>query len=475
MTPATIVWFRRDLRCADNEALTAAAAAGGAVVPAFVHASGAPARGHGERAWLDHSLASLDAGLRACGSRLVLREGTNAGDELARLARECGASAVHCTRDWSPAGLATERAAGERLAETGVRLEVFEGSLLVTPDSLSPASGSGVSGYRVFSPYFAAWERAWAPHAPLPAPVRLRAPARWPSSAPLSGRRSGADGAPDPTTWWRPGEPGAGERLAAFTDGLLGGYAEARDVPGVDGTSRLSPHLAFGELSPRQVVAAVRAADGGDGAQARAFVRQLAWREFAAHVVWHHPRSGVEPLRPAFARMPWRDDPDALEAWRQGRTGHPLVDAGMRQLASTGWMHNRVRMVAASFLAKDLLIDWTHGLAHFADLLTDHHEAANAFNWQWVAGSGADAAPYFRVFNPALQATRHDPDGTYIRAWVPELAEAPARWIARPWELPAEEARRAGVAIGSTYPAPIVDHVEARRRALAAYASIRGG
>jgi deoxyribodipyrimidine photo-lyase len=349
---------------------------------------------------------------------------------------------VHCTRVWTPADLAEEREVSYALAPERVGLIAAEGSLLVPPDAISTGDGGP---YRVFTPYFRAWEAMLDAGMPASdAPERIPAPGGPVASEPLP---EASPGTPDPTGWWTPGEGGAADRLTAFMDEALEDYDDGRDLPALDATSRLSPHLAFGEISPRQIVSA--AAGSGLPAEAvRPFVRQLAWREFAAHVLQHHPRTLSEPLRPEFARMPWRDDEEALEAWGAGRTGYPLVDAGMRQLAATGWMHNRVRLVAASFLTKHLLVPWQAGERYFAESLVDFDIASNVFNWQWVAGCGADAAPYFRIFNPTLQATRFDPEGEYVRRWVSEIGTP-------------------------DYPAPMIEHAEARDRALAVYRSIR--
>jgi deoxyribodipyrimidine photo-lyase len=438
MTGSTILWFRRDLRLTDNAALAGVLERGGGVMPVYVMPT---EPGRGESAWLPHSLARLDADLRMRGSALVIRRGP-AEEALLALVRESGARSVHCTRIWTPAGLAEEREVACALAPERVGLIAAEGSLLVTPDAITTGAGDP---YRVFTPYFRAWERVWDAGALLAqATERIPAPKVSVASESLP---TPVTGAPDPTGWWTPGERGAADRLAAFVDNALEHYDEGRDLPALDATSRLSPHLTFGEVSPRQVVAAVTGS-GLPTDVVRPFVRQLAWREFATHVLHHHPHTLTEPLRPEFARMPWSDDPASLEAWKAGRTGFPLVDAGMRQLAATGWMHNRVRLVVASVLTKHLLVPWQTGERFFADALVDFDVASNVFNWQWVAGCGADAAPYFRIFNPILQAARFDPEGEYVRRWVPEI-DSP------------------------DYPAPIIDHREARERALAAYAAIK--
>ncbi len=457
----TLVWFRRDLRLADNAALTAALRGADAVVPVFVHPSvvGPHAGGPGAEAWLDRSLASLDDSLRERGSGLVIRVGAPAA-ALAQLAEECGASRVHCQRDHSPDGMAEEAAVREVLRALGVTLEVAEGQLLVTPEQICTGSGGP---YRVFTPYWKSWARAWEPAQPLAAPDAIPRPTLQPPSAgPVAAR----PGAPDIVRWWTPGERGAHAALKRFVDEALADYAEQRDRPDLRGTSELSPRLACGELSPRQVMWTLRDATGTE-----AFVRQLAWREFSHHLAHHFPHMLDAPLRAEFSAFPWCDAGEAFDAWKQGCTGYPLVDAGMRQLAATGWMHNRVRLVCASMLTKHLLVDWRAGQAHFRDRLADHDAAVNAFNWQWVAGSGADAAPYFRIFNPRLQGERFDPHGDYVRTWVPELGELDTRWIHHPHDAPAWDLARAGVRLGETYPLPLIDHREARERALAAYAA----
>jgi deoxyribodipyrimidine photo-lyase len=304
---------------------------------------------------------------------------------------------------------------------------------------------------------------------PEPVPPRLTTAVRAPSGLRIepSVAATGALGGTGPA----PGEAGAHARLEEFVLGALSDYETGHDLPARSGTSELSAALACGELSPRQVAWAATAAVGEE--TAAPFVRQLAWREFTYHVLYADPESLDLPLRREFSAMPWRDDPEALDAWISGRTGWPMVDAGMRQLAQTGWMHNRVRMVAASALTKDLLIPWQTGARAFERMLADYDPAANAFNWQWVAGSGADAAPYFRIFNPSLQGSRFDADGEYVRRWVPELVELPSRYVHRPWTAPPETLRAAGVQLGGEYPHQLIDHAEARRRALAAFSAVK--
>jgi deoxyribodipyrimidine photo-lyase len=343
-------------------------------------------------------------------------------------------------------------------------LHVHGGRLLVEPDAIRTANGGP---YRVFTPFFRTWRELADPAAPSPAPAVITgatpppdaiAPAVMPSVT------------PDPLAYWQTGERGALDRLQRFLDEAAEQYEEDRDRPGVRGTSESSPGLSMGEIAPGRIMREVRA-EGADGAET--FVRQLAWRDFAHHVLHHSPHLLDTPLRSEFEAFPWRDDPSALAAWQEGRTGFPLVDAGMRQLLATGWMHNRARLVCGSFLTKHLLIPWQRGEEWFRDRLVDHDEAVNAFNWQWVAGSGADAAPYFRIFNPTLQGERFDPGGTYVRTWVPELETLPDRWIHHPWDAPRDVLASATITPGVTYPGPIVEHAEARSRALAAYEAMR--
>jgi len=456
-----LMWFRRDLRLADNAALAAALGAADAVVPiALLRDSDAGAAS----AWRAKSLTALDRSLRERGSGLVLRSGP-AREALPALARETGASIVTATRDWTPQAMAEEDDVRRALAAAGVRLDMQEGQLLVTPDSLRTDQGRP---YSVFTPFWKRWSAGWSDESPFPAPKRIPTPRQLPASA---GPLSPTPGGPDVSRWWTPGEAGALERLDAFAAGPAEDYARDRDRPDLDATSRLSPHLAHGEIGPASIIRAVRSS--GDGAGVDAFVRQLAWREFSYHVLHHFPETAHRPLHERFSAMPWIDDPDGLAAWRTGRTGYPLVDAGMRQLLATGWMHNRVRLVVGSFLTKDLLVRWQEGEAFFRGRLVDFDPAANLFNWQWVSGSGADAAPYFRVFNPTVQAVKFDPAGEYVRAWIPELAQLPTRWIHKPWAAPADGLASAGVVLGESYPRPIVEHRDARERALAAYASLR--
>jgi len=478
--PASIVWFRKDLRLDDHPALHAAVARGGPVIPVFIwapHEESPWEPGAASRWWLHQSLHALDAELRRHGSRLILRQGTS-HRELLMLADACGADMVFWNRRYEPAVIQRDAHVMARLAEAGIRAETSNGSLLCEPWELETRQGRP---FQVFTPFHRRLsEQEFAE--PLPAPARIRPPQRWPET--LDPRDLALEPAVD---WaggiraaWQPGSKGARRELGRFLDDALAGYAHGRDMVGAGGTSRLSPYLHFGEISPRTVWHAVRAAaatettpgiiEGQD-----AYLRQLAWREFAHHLLYHFPHTPEQPLKPEFAKFPWRYDERALQAWRQGRTGYPLVDAGMRELWTTGWMHNRARLITASFLVKHLLIRWQEGARWFWDTLVDADLANNTLGWQWVAGSGADAAPYFRVFNPVLQGARFDETGAYIGRWVPELALLPVKWIHEPWKAPAPVLRTARVELGHTYPMPMVEHDQARARALQAYETVIRG
>jgi deoxyribodipyrimidine photo-lyase len=471
-----LVWFRSDLRVADNPAMSAALEQSARVVPVYIHAPeehGDWKPGAASRWWLHHSLAALDDTLRRLGGALVIRRGS-AARALKALARETGAEAVFCNRVYEPALLARDRAVKDALEADGIEVREFSGNLLVEPWTARTRTGGP---FRVFTPFWNAVRERCMTTMPLPAPDRVRVPEPLPPSEPLEalGLLPSVDWYGGLASAWRPGEAGAAARLQALCDETVDGYAAVRDRPDRSGTSRLSPHLHFGEISPRQVVRATEAAaqaGGRPGAAdgVNAYVRQLAWREFAHHVLHHFPHSADAPLDGRFADFPWRrSHGELLEAWQRGRTGIPLVDAGMRELWHTGWMHNRARMVVASFLTKNCRIAWQEGARWFWDTLVDADLANNSLGWQWVAGCGADAAPYFRVFNPVLQGEKFDPDGTYVRRWVPELAGLPARWVHRPWAAPAAVHREAGLTLGVDYPPPVVDLKRSREEALAAF------
>jgi deoxyribodipyrimidine photo-lyase len=469
-----VVWFRQDLRLTDNPALAAAVASGRPIIPLYVlDETGAPLGG-ASLWWLDKSLASLDASLQALGSRLILRRGDPA-HQIGEIITTTGAEAVVWNRLYDKHSVARDSALKSDLCEDGVEARSFDGGLLVEPWTVRSGSGEP---YKVFTPFWRAARSVLVDRPVFPAPGDLDTLATWPDSEAL------ADWGLQPTSpdWstgfglWRPGEDGASALLAGFLGGPVKAYADERNLPGVEGTSRLSPHLHFGEIGPRQVWRAVVAAMEAGHApadQAAKFLAELGWREFNHHLLFHWPDLPTANFKPDFDRFVWRDDPAALKAWQTGQTGYPIVDAGMRELWATGFMHNRVRMIVASFLIKHLMIDWREGEAWFRDTLVDADIAQNAANWQWVAGSGADASPWFRIFNPITQGEKFDPDGVYVRRWCPELAKLPGDAIHQPWTASEGRLVAAGVRLGRTYPHPIVDHAAARARALDAYAAVK--
>lgn len=472
-----LLWYRRDLRLRDHPALTAAVESGARVIPVYILDDETPGRwrmGGASRWWLAQSLRSLDAGLKRAGSRLTLRRGA-ARQVIADLIAETGASAVYFTRGYEPFQRQLEEHLKEDFAAKDVECRRFGGQILFEPEKVKNKSGEP---FRVYTPFYKTLAQHDAPRSPLPVPPAIQAPATWPRSDALEAW----DLEPTKPDWagglraaWTAGEEAAQRLLQTFVAGTLGGYHDRRNVPGVDGTSRLSPHLAFGEISPRQVWSAcATAADiAGKPALAETYLKEIAWREFSYHLLFHFPTLPEKAFKPEFEAFPWSGQSAALKAWQQGRTGYPIVDAGMRQLWQTGWMHNRVRMIVASFLIKHLLVSWQTGEDWFWDTLVDADLASNAASWQWVAGSGADAAPYFRIFNPVLQSEKFDPEGRYVREFCPELAKLPPPLIHKPWEADPRVLKHAGITLGATYPSPIVDHGVARQRALAAYERIK--
>ncbi|MBU1770319.1 MAG: DNA photolyase family protein [Alphaproteobacteria bacterium] len=458
MSSPSIVWFRRDLRLADQAALTQACASG-PVVPVYILDDETPRHrrmGGASRWWLNHSLASLDAVLRARGSRLILRRG-KAEAVLAALADETGATRIHALRHYEPWWRKAEKAIAQ-----AHDLVLHEGNYLVPPGELKTGSGGP---YKVFTPFWHALRDVMPPSASLVAPEHIEAPEQWPQSDRL------ADWALLPTTpdWaggfateWTPGEEGAAARLEEFED-CAAAYDEARNLPSIEGCSRLSPHLHFGEISPATIWHRLARRDGATDP----YLRELAWRDYAQNVILQISDYGSRNGRAQFDAFPWRAGEaaaDDLKAWQQGRTGYPIVDAGMRQLWATGWMHNRVRMIAASFLIKHLLIDWREGERWFWDTLVDADYGNNAVNWQWVAGTGIDSNMFVRIMAPLTQSEKFDA-AAYIRQWVPELAHLRDESIHDP--------EAAGMR-PSAYPAKRIDHRVARQRALDAFATVKG-
>lgn len=471
MNAPAIVWFRRDLRLTDHPALHAATASHASLLPLFIHApdeDGDWAAGAAGRWWLHHSLASLQAALRRHHVDLHIGRGESLSI-LRETIRRTGATAVYWNRLYEPASIARDSYIKKALRADGIEVHSFNAALWWEPWEVATRQEQP---YRVFTPFWRQARTSLRPETPLDVPAPLRA-IRLEGSLTLeqlellpriawdSGLREA----------WTPGEAGAQAMLELFADDALNGYAEGRDLPARHGTSRLSPHLHFGEISPRQIYASLHTLAQRRDARRRPdlepFLRELGWREFAHHLLYHFPQTPKANFNPAFDRFTWaRRSPAQLLRWQQGRTGIPLVDAGMRELWHTGWMHNRVRMVVASFLTKNLRQHWHHGARWFWDTLVDADLANNTLGWQWVAGCGADAAPYFRVFNPVSQARKFDPEGLYLRRWLPELADVPHEALFEPWKEP-------GLLKRTGYPAPMVDLGTSREAALGAYRAMR--
>jgi deoxyribodipyrimidine photo-lyase len=468
-----IAWFRQDLRIADNPALVAAQESGNPVLPVFIldddNAGDWKAGGAG-RWWLHQSLASLDTSL---GGNLRFFRG-KADEILPKIAAETDAAGVYWNRCYEPWRIDRDTRLKAALRDDGRTAESLNGSLLFEPQAVKKNDGTP---YKVFTPFYrkGCLQSAPEPRSPLPAPELA-----FPEGALPGDDLDALELMPD-VRWyeemaerWVPGEVGAHDRLEHFLDGGIRGYKEGRNRPDLEHVSRLSPHLHFGEISPNQVWHAASALQPVASLEKDVdhFLSELGWREFSHHLLYHWPDLPRVNLQKKFDAFPWRDDAEALQRWQRGQTGYPIVDAGMRELWRTGYMHNRVRMIVGSFLVKNLLLHWHHGEAWFWDTLVDADLANNSASWQWIAGCGADAAPYFRIFNPVTQGYKFDPDGAYVREYVPEIKELPDKYLHSPWDAPADVLETAGIELGVDYPAPIVDLKASRERALAAFKSL---
>ncbi|HBF32736.1 deoxyribodipyrimidine photo-lyase [Rhizobium sp.] len=473
--PSTILWFRKDLRLDDNLALSAAIALNQPIIAVYIREPSAAETGPlgaAQAWWLHHSLTSLAASLAKRGGRLILRSGAPA-HVLDALIAETGADAVHWNRRYDPAGMAIDTEIKAHLRRSNVAAHSHRGFLLHEPSKVKTGEGGP---YRVYTPFWRAIERAGDPPSPISEPDSIMAPNKWPDSEILESWHL----LPTKPNWastfepiWQPGEEGARRKLSRFIQGDLKGYRTRRDFPAANATSELSAHLALGEISPARIWhATIGLSDDIASEDIVHFRKELVWRDFSYHLMFHFPKLREKNWNAKFDAFPWVKNPTHLEAWQQGRTGYPIVDAGMRQLWQHGTMHNRVRMIAASFLIKDLMIDWRDGEAWFRDTLVDADPASNAASWQWVAGSGADASPYFRIFNPITQGEKFDPEGEYIRQFVPELSNLPNSWIHKPFDAPAAILAQTNIVLDTTYPRPLVDHKVAREGALAAYAGL---
>lgn len=471
MTKAILLWFRNDLRLEDNPAFWEACQKGIPIIPLFIDSSeehGDWALGAASRSWLHHSLQSLQASLEKFGLKLILRQGKSS-KILDEILEESGAQEVYWNRRYEPALIQNDKNLKEQLGKKSIAVKSFKANLLFEPWEIENKQG------KAFQVYTAFWnhcckqlESIGSAH---PLPKQCASPSQWPKSLKLEELHLLPKISWDKNFYsiFQPGEKTAQKRLKDFIDKATH-YSTQRDIPSEEGTSRLSPHLHFGEIGPKQIFLELRKLNN-DGAQV--YLKEIFWREFAHHLLYHFPQTATQPLREEFNRFPWHRNQHALEAWQKGKTGYPIVDAGMRELWTTGWMHNRVRMIVASFLVKDLLIPWQAGARWFWDTLLDADLANNTMGWQWSAGCGADAAPFFRIFNPTLQGEKFDAGGRYVRRWLPELSRLPDRFIHQPWEAPAEILKKAALQLGRDYPFPTVDHGVARKHALEALAKIR--
>ncbi|MEM8546663.1 MAG: deoxyribodipyrimidine photo-lyase [Pseudomonadota bacterium] len=471
-TDIAIVWFRRDLRLTDHPALHEAVTDHAQVIPLYLHCPpDVWAPGGASDWWLHHSLAALDDSLQQLGSRLTLQRGDPLAALLA-LADTTGAGTVYWHHLPEPAERRRDDAIAAGLTDAGITVRRANGSLLNVPGSVTTGSGTP---YKVFTPYWRSVRRALDVPAPLPAPPTISTPAV-PASLPLDQLEllPKIDWDSGLYATWTPGEAGASKRAAHFLAGPVDDYHVQRDLPATDGVSMLSPHLHFGEISVRTLWHQASARPANDGIET--FQTELGWREFSHEILSAFPHTPDAPMNPKYAHFPWRSDDEAaplISAWQRGQTGIPIVDAGMRQLWHTGWMHNRVRMIVASFLVKNIRAHWLHGARWFWDTLVDADLPANTMGWQWSAGSGADAAPYFRIFNPVRQGERFDASGAYVRHWVPEIAGVPDKYLHSPWTLPAKYQDHCGFVPGRDYPLPIVDLSGSRQAALDAFAKLK--
>ena len=481
MTGTAIVWFRQDLRIANNPALRIALDHHEHVVPVFLStddASSEWSHGAASRWWLHHSLKSLDQSLRELGSRLIIRRNNDSLAALQELIEQTGAAHVYWNRLYEPAHIERDKAIKRALLEQGIEVGSYNGNLLYEPWEITKNDGDP---FRVFTPFWKACVKNGLPADQYDAPERLPAVSNRIKSEKLGSLellpkirwdKAFAD-------YWQPGEAGAHDSLDEFLENAVLHYKDDRDRPDIIGTSRLSPYLHFGEISPRQIVdKTTRAVDSssqrGMVTHSEVFVREVGWREFAYHLLYHYPYTVDKPLYDRFDKFPWaKNYKRNLRAWQRGQTGIPIVDAGMRELWHTGWMHNRVRMIVASLLTKNMLIPWQQGAKWFWDTLVDADLANNTLGWQWTAGCGADAAPYFRIFNPVTQGEKFDPRGIYVRQWVPEIASLPDKYLHQPWSAPVTLLDEHAIKLGKDYPMPVVDLKATRERALERYKVIK--
>ncbi|MFK8041472.1 cryptochrome/photolyase family protein [Congregibacter sp.] len=475
MTDTIILWFRQDLRLNDHPALEAAAREGTRVLPLYILDDETPNEwrmGGASRWWLHHSLSALGKDLATAGGQLILRRG-EPSTILQEVCEASGAKAVYCSRRYEPWASAQEKMLHQTLDRQDIVFKRFGGTLLHEPGQVMTQGGGP---FKVFTPFWRACQRIEMAPPVTSAAKHWADPVQSDDLDDWTLLPTAPNWAESWNDYWHPGENGAQGRLHEFLDDVVARYAEERDFPAVEATSRLSPHLHHGEISPRQIWAMCeqkKLESPHSETAVKKFQAEIGWREFSYHLLHFFPGIPESSFKENFTEFPWQANEERLRCWQEGNTGYPIVDAGMRELWATGTMHNRVRMVVASFLCKHLLQHWRSGEDWFWDTLVDADLASNGCSWQWVAGSGADAAPYFRIFNPVTQGEKFDKKGEYVRRWVPEVAKLPNKYLHKPWEAPATVLEEAGLELGQTYPEPIVDHREARQAALDAYEHIR--
>jgi len=469
-----VIWFRQDLRIEDQPILSKAIDRGVPIIPLYIWSpedAGKWSVGAAGKWWLHHSLTCLQSGLSELGLTLIIRQ-ENPLKTLLDIIEETNAKTVLWNRCYEPFAIHRDTLIKSSLKEKGVEVISFNGSLLHEPWTILNKENKP---FQIFTYYWKQCLKTSEPDLPLQTNPQVIPYAKKIASAPIPSLELLPK-----IHWdiglqenWQPGEKHAKLALKKAIRSVISHYLESRDFPALEGTSGLSPYIHFGEISPNTIWHAVKAEKDLPPLQAEAFLRQLGWREFGYYLLYHFPDTPEFPLHRKFEQFPWKEDQEALDCWKKGLTGYPIIDAGMRQLRKTGWMHNRIRMIVGSFLVKDLLIPWQEGEKWFWDTLVDADLANNTLGWQWVGGCGADAAPYFRIFNPILQSTKFDAKGEYIKMWVPELASLPTKWLHCPWKAPEEVLRQAGITLGITYPKPIVDHDQARLRALEAFSALK--
>ncbi len=475
----SIVWFRQDLRVKDNPALREALETGMPIIPIYIWNPREKPRekiGKASRWWLHHSLTRLDKKISTYGSRLILRSG-NPRVTLQKLVRATGAKVIYWNRSYEQETIRLLSQIQKCLEAENIQVKTYNSQILFEPSCFLNKKHTP---YKIFTPFWKECQNRTLRFTSNTVLAKWPTPSLWPVTEDLKDWKLLSSEVYDSAlqSAWNPGEQGAHKLLKIFLNGNLASYEFGRNHPSSSVTSRLSPHLHFGEISPSYIWNCMRRktnafSNKNSDQGALSFLRQIAWREFAYHLLFHFPHLKSQPMKHDFLHFPWEKNPLGLQAWQQGKTGYPLVDAGMRELISNGWIHNRIRLVVASFLVKDLLLPWQVGANWFGENLVDADQANNTLGWQWITGCGPDPSPYFRIFNPVAQSMRFDPEGYYIRRWIPELRKIPTRWLHQPWKAPNPILQKSGVELGLNYPYPIIDHARCRQKALDAFRTMK--